>query len=99
MAVIAGRCCNYTPLALFFTQQPQLVTGAAELERAGVLQVFAFEVNLATGLCRQPGAMGKRRYGHLRAQGNVGLSDGLEQSVEVAVINAHEAVLGLKVLE
>lgn len=50
LAVVAGRGGDHAAPALLVIQQPQLVAGAAKFKGTGVLQVVAFQIQLAAQL-------------------------------------------------
>ncbi|MNH26469.1 hypothetical protein D3C79_865240 [compost metagenome] len=74
-------------LVLIGWQQADLVAGPTKLERAGVLQVFAFEQHVAATRCRQPGAIGQRGDADCRAQCHMGILDRFVQRIEVMGID------------
>ncbi len=81
--MVAGRGSDNPMLAHINRQQADLVAGAAELERAGVLQVLAFEQDFAAGQCRQPRAVTEGCDADGGAQCAVGFLNGRVQCIEV----------------
>ena len=64
-AVVAARYREHTVAARVSIEQAQLVGRAAKLERAGMLQMLALQVDVAPGRVRQHGTECKRRHAHL----------------------------------
>ncbi|MNP51121.1 hypothetical protein D3C76_1454200 [compost metagenome] len=87
--MVAGRGGDHSLLALLGSEQAHLVAGTTELERARVLKVFAFQVQLAATERRQSGAMAQWCDRHCGTQGIMGLLDVGKQSWKKISVEGH----------
>src|SRR5579862_2550517 len=77
--MIAGRGGDYARASPVLPEKMNLVGGAADLERAGGLQVLRLEQNLTPQYVAEQAAALERRDGHLRSDGVVSPFDSFEQ--------------------
>ncbi len=92
--MIPGRSRNHTRAACRLIQQVHFVGGATDLERAGGLQMLAFQQYLATERGGQRRAEVERGHGHQRPDADIGLENPVEKRLHLW-IDPRDLVVGV----